>query len=233
MLGTGPRPVLLPTAVPNRVTPWRSPCYTTSSRYSAPAAAARGERLAIGCMMQMDRDQMSRAKPGARSIPALDFISHSPEQTRRVGRRLGQHAQPGDLFLLSGGFGAGKTVLTQGLAAGLGVPGEVNSPSFTLVNEYDGHDSTGRPIRLCHLDLYRLGDPAAVASLGLDDYLDAPDSLCVIEWSEHLPDDAREHLSIAIGMVSETKRRLTFTPRGARYTALLDALKVEAFGVEH
>ena len=176
---------------------------------------------------------MARAKPGARTFPALDFISHSPDQTRRVGRRLGQHARGRDLFFLSGSFGAGKTVLAQGLAAGLGVAGGVSSPSFTLVNEYAGRDGDGRPVRLYHVDLYRLEDPAALDTVGLGEYFAAPDGVCVVEWPEHLGaygDD--EHVLVTIGAVSETKRRLTFTPRGDRYADLLGELKAEAFGVE-
>ncbi|HET8632246.1 MAG TPA: tRNA (adenosine(37)-N6)-threonylcarbamoyltransferase complex ATPase subunit type 1 TsaE [Thermomicrobiales bacterium] len=176
---------------------------------------------------------MARAKAGARPLPALDFISHSPEQTVRVGRRLGQHALGGDVFFLSGTFGAGKTVLTRGLAHGLGVAGGVTSPSFTLINEYDGRDAAGRPVTLYHVDLYRLDGDDAVASLGLDDYLGAPDAICVIEWPEHLPDAAGvDRLAVALGVVSETKRRLTFTPRGGRYLDLVGAIKAEAFGVE-
>lgn len=175
----------------------------------------------------------ARAVTGARPAPALDFISHSPEQTRRVGRRLGQHARGGDLFLLSGTFGAGKTLLTQGLAAGLGVAAKVNSPSFTLVNEYAGRDAAGRPVRLYHVDLYRLETAADVASVGLDEYLADPDGVCAIEWPERIvpppPDDA---LLIALDPVSETKRRLRLIPYGARPATLLGEVKAEAFGVD-
>lgn len=176
---------------------------------------------------------MAGTQAGARVFPTLDFISHSPEQTRRIGRRIGQHARAGDLLLLSGAFGAGKTMLTQGLATGLGITERVTSPSFALVNEYPGRDSTGQPIRFCHIDLYRLETFDAVASVGLDDYFAAPDGICAIEWPEHLltgvPD---EHLLVTISPVSETKRRLAFTPRGPRYAALLADIKTEAFGVE-
>ena len=174
-----------------------------------------------------------RAGPGARA-PGLDFISHSPEQTWRVGRRLGQHARAGDLFLLAGAFGAGKTLLTQGLATGLGVSGPVTSPSFTLVNEHAGRDADGRPVRLYHIDLYRLEGAGEVASVGLDEPLDDPEGVCVIEWPERLGAlAALEHLLVRFLPVSETKRRLTLTPHGARPAALLGELKAEAFGVHH
>lgn len=173
-----------------------------------------------------------RASAGPMPGAALDFISHSPEQTRRVGWRLGQHARAGDLFLLAGTFGAGKTSLTQGLAAGLGVVERVTSPSFTLVNEHDGRTTDGARVRLYHIDLYRLETEAAVDSLGLEDILDDPDGICAIEWPDRLGDLLpREHLLILLEPVSETKRRLVLTPTGARYVALLAEVRAEAFGV--
>jgi tRNA threonylcarbamoyladenosine biosynthesis protein TsaE len=176
---------------------------------------------------------MARTTPRARALPVLDFISHSPEQTWRVGRRLGQRLHASDLVLLSGTFGAGKTLLTQGLASGLAVEERVTSPSFALVNEYDGRDAGGRPVRLYHVDLYRLDDPAKVETIGLEEYLGAPEGISVVEWPEHLGDvEGLDRLLIEFEPVSETKRRLRFTPHGERYAALLGALKAEAFGVD-
>lgn len=163
---------------------------------------------------------------------ALDFISHSPEQTRRVGVRLGRHARPGDCFLLSGPFGAGKTLLTQGIAAGLEIADRVTSPSFTLVNEYAGRTAGGAAVRLYHVDLYRLETEAEVRSVGLDDLLDDPEGIAAVEWPDRLGGrGARDHLLIVLSPVSETKRRLTLTPAGARYAALLAEIRAEAFGV--
>lgn len=163
----------------------------------------------------------------------LDFISHSPEQTRRVGGRLGQHARAGDVFLLSGPFGAGKTLFTQGLAAGLGITERVSSPSFTLINEYAGRDAAGLSLRLYHVDLYRLETPAEIASVGLEGIFDDPGGICAIEWPDRLGEyGALDHLLILLGPVSETKRRLALSPRGPRYEELLSMVKAEAFGVE-
>lgn len=173
-----------------------------------------------------------RAYAGTGRGATLDFISHSAEQTWRLGWRLGQHARGGDLFLLSGTFGAGKTVLTQGLAAGLGVAARVTSPSFALVNEHDAHDAAGRSLRLYHVDLYRLETEDEVASVGLEELLDDPEGLCAIEWPDRLGARAtRDHLLIVLEAVSETKRRLALSPSGARYDELLTAIRAEAFGV--
>lgn len=175
----------------------------------------------------------ARVAQETRPLPALDFISHSPEQTRRVGWRLGQHARGGDVFLLSGTFGAGKTLLAQGLAAGLGIADNVNSPSFTLVNEYAGRDGAGAAVRLYHVDLYRLETDAAVATLGLDEYLADPEGICAIEWPERLPGGWwTDALAIDLTPVSDTKRRLRLTPHGERPALLLREVKAEAFGVE-
>jgi len=172
-----------------------------------------------------------QAQPGAVG-GTLDFISHSQDQTRRLGWRLGQHAHPGDLLLLSGTFGAGKTALAQGLAAGLNVAARVTSPSFALVNEYDGRVADGTPVRLYHVDLYRLETAVEVASVGLEDLLADPEGICAIEWPDRLGTETpREHLLIALEPVSETKRRLTLSPLGARYVTLLAEIRAEAFGV--
>lgn len=175
-----------------------------------------------------------KVDPGNQALPALDFVSHSTEQTRRIGQRLGRHLRGGDVCFLSGTFGAGKTLLAQGLAAGLGIADRVTSPSFTLVSEYAGRDGAGAPVRFYHVDLYRLEEPAALASVGLEECLDDPAGISAIEWPERLvPAPAvLEHLLVTIEPLGDTKRRLALTPFGARYAALVGALKVEAFGVD-
>jgi tRNA threonylcarbamoyladenosine biosynthesis protein TsaE len=106
-----------------------------------------------------------------------DLISRDERDTRRLGARLGALCQPGDLILLVGTLGAGKTALAQGIGRGLGVTTTINSPTFTLIKEY-----TGR-LPMYHLDLYRLDDPTAVAALGLEEYLEG-DGVCVVEWAD-------------------------------------------------
>ena len=103
----------------------------------------------------------------------MKMTSHSPEETQRLGRELGRLAQSGDVILLVGNLGAGKTCLTQGIAWGLNVDGYARSPSFVVVNEYQGR------LLIYHIDLYRLDNTAEIADIGLDDYLYGQ-GLCVV-----------------------------------------------------
>ncbi len=106
------------------------------------------------------------------------FTSHSSAETQALGESWGRAAERGLIIGLSGDLGAGKTQLVKGLARGLGVPGRVHSPTFTLVNVYSG----GR-LTLFHVDLYRLETPAQIAAAGLEEYLQ-PEGVTVIEWAE-------------------------------------------------
>ena len=114
--------------------------------------------------------------------------STAPDATTQMGERLGRVLRAGDLLLLRGDLGAGKTQFARGVAAGLGIAGPIPSPTFTLVNEYAGHNATGEAVPLAHIDLYRLGDSGDLDSLGLDDYLSGAWAV-VIEWPERAADD--------------------------------------------
>jgi tRNA threonylcarbamoyladenosine biosynthesis protein TsaE len=167
------------------------------------------------------------------STATLDVITHSAAGTRRVGERLGRRLRGGDVILLSGELGAGKTTFAQGIATGLDVAGPVTSPTFTLISEYDGRDVARAPVTLAHIDLYRLagGD---VDSLGLDDYLEASDVICVVEWPEvapaALPTSA---LIVEFAGLSDSKRRLElrgYGPDAERYEADIASLRLELYG---
>jgi tRNA threonylcarbamoyladenosine biosynthesis protein TsaE len=149
----------------------------------------------------------------------LETISHSPEQTQEFGTRLGELAQPGDIFLLVGDLGTGKTCLTQGIAWGLGIKEYAVSPSFVVVRELEGR------LPLYHIDFYRLENLEEIADLGLDDYLYG-NGISVVEWAEKglnlLPP---EHLLIEMSYVSDTERRLKLTAAGKRYRNLITQLK--------
>lgn len=164
--------------------------------------------------------------------PALDIISHSPEQTRQIGARVGRLALPGDLILLSGQVGAGKTAFVQGVARGLGVRGYVQSPTFALANEHAGCLPSGRPVDLYHLDFYRLEGADDLVTFGYDEYLDAPQAVVAVEWPERLALDLPDsYLLAALEHLADTKRRIVFQPHGERYLELVDALRKEVFGV--
>ena len=113
-------------------------------------------------------------------------------QMVELGVRLGRRLRLGDVVLLHGDLGAGKTTLARGIARGLGVADPVQSPTFTLVAEYDARLADGSPARLYHLDLYRLTDPTELESFGYETYLAPTDGITLVEWPEraadHLPD---------------------------------------------
>ena len=145
----------------------------------------------------------------------------SPEATMQVGAKLGQLVQPGDLILLDGDLGAGKTTFTKGLAKCLGIPNNVKSPTFTLIREYH----QGR-LPLYHMDVYRLEDGGA-EDLGLDEYFDG-DGVSVVEWSQFIADLLpATYLRIAISRsaTADDQRLITFKPVGQHYQQLVDQLK--------
>lgn len=145
----------------------------------------------------------------------LAIITAGPEATALVGGALGAQAQPGDVLLLQGPLGTGKTCLTQGLARGLGVTAPVTSPTFILVNQYSGR------LTLYHVDLYRIEAVAEAIDLGLDDYFFG-DGVCVVEWPERAPAAMPpEHLLVVLEHAGEQQRRLTFQAAGSRYIELL------------
>lgn len=154
--------------------------------------------------------------------------SSAPEATTRLGERLGQYLRPGDVLLLRGDLGAGKTQFARGVAVGLGILGPIPSPTFTLVNEYAGRNAVGEPVPLAHIDLYRLGEGGDLDSLGLDDYLGGAWAV-VIEWPERAVDDGfvpATYLDVAIAYTGEQSRGLTFTAYGSA-AHLLDAIGLE------
>jgi len=159
----------------------------------------------------------------------LDIISHSSAQTQRLGARLGELLQEGELILLAGQLGTGKTTFTQGLAQGMGITALINSPTFVLLKEYAGQPRSGtqadtpQPVgpALYHFDLYRLENAEEILDLGFEEYFYS-NGVCVVEWADKAdllwP---TEHLHIRMKMLSETKRSLLFTAKGLRYIELV------------
>src|SRR5262245_147019 len=116
------------------------------------------------------------------SIPTGEFTTHSAEETFELAYRIGEAIADASVFLLEGDLGAGKTVFAKGLGAGLEIdPADVNSPTFTIINQHDGR------MRMYHLDLYRIeGGLNDVRELGLEEMLEDPSGVVVIEWPERL-----------------------------------------------
>lgn len=160
------------------------------------------------------------------------FITHSVEDTRQFGDRLGRLLTPGTVVALSGDLGAGKTTLTQGIARGLGIDARVTSPTFTLVNEYE----TGKAARLIHMDSYRLGDSRSgsqddsvseAETFGVEEMLDDEDAIVVIEWAERLasvlPADCLK-ITLAHDSADVDARRIQIDATGPRSRAILGQL---------
>lgn len=149
----------------------------------------------------------------------LKLVTHSAEQTQQLGTSIGKLAEPGDIYLLIGELGAGKTCLTQGIAYGLDIQEYTLSPSFVIMRELHGR------LALYHMDFYRLDNIAEISDLGLDDYLFGK-GVCVIEWANKgltvLPED---HLMIKIDYLADNERSFIIEPKGERYVRMLAKLK--------
>ncbi len=155
----------------------------------------------------------------------MDFFSRSPEQTRRIGMRLGGALQPGDVICLQGDLGAGKTTLVQGIAKGWGSLDAVSSPTFILVNMYRRADQS----RLFHMDAYRIDSTLEAEELDLDSML--AQGPLLIEWPERIdglvPD---ENLWIHLEHVDEEEREMKFKASGKRYDELLETIRHAVIG---
>ena len=159
---------------------------------------------------------------------SLEFVSRSPEQTRRLGARLGTFLKGGEIIALEGGLGAGKTVFAQGVGMGWGASARLISPTYVLVRLHERYQDH---IRLCHIDLYRLNSIQEVEYLGLDEYLGKPDIICLVEWPDrHTGLFPPGHLWIHLRVLDEYRRSLTFQALGPRHKAILDVFRQEIIG---
>ena len=144
------------------------------------------------------------------------IVSHSAEETQAIGRKLGESAAAGDVYLLQGKLGAGKTTLAQGIRWGLGADEYARSPTFVLVNEYAAR------LPVYHIDLYRTGSSDEVADLGLDEYLFG-DGVCIVEWPERAPASfPQDYALIELDVTAPTTRRITVSSTSARYARVVD-----------
>lgn len=133
----------------------------------------------------------------------MEFITHSPEETEKIGEALAKSLQPGTILAYRGDLGAGKTAFTRGLARGLGCKETVTSPTYTIVNEYLG----GR-LPLFHFDMYRLASSDDLWDIGWEDYLDRG-GVCAVEWSENVQDAMEDAITVTIEKLGETTRQIT------------------------
>ena len=155
----------------------------------------------------------------------MDFFSRSPEQTRRVGRRLGEVLETGDVICLQGDLGAGKTTLVQGIAQGWGSLDSVSSPTFILVNVYRRADES----QLFHVDAYRLDSAPEAEELDLDSML--AQGALLVEWPERMNGlIPNERLWVNLEHLDEEEREMKFKATGKRYDELLEVIRHSTFG---
>jgi len=149
----------------------------------------------------------------------VSILSRNAEETQQVGRVIGQAAQPGDVYLLTGPLGAGKTCLTQGIAQGLGVDGYVRSPTFVLKTQYRGR------LTLHHMDLYRIENSLEAWDIGLEEQL-GDDGVCVVEWADRAEElFSQDCLWVYLAyLADETERTISFPECSARYAPVLQRL---------
>jgi len=152
----------------------------------------------------------------------MKVSSDSPQKTVDIGMALGKLLKPGNVVLLKGDLGAGKTKLAKGVALGLGVVDHVTSPTFTIINEYEGR------LPFYHVDAYRLEDPGEAFDLGLEEYLFGG-GVTLVEWPERvfslLPD---EYLMVMMSVpgLDQESRELIFLPMGQTYEGIIELLRL-------
>lgn len=160
---------------------------------------------------------------------SFECLSHSDEQTERLGARLGAMSVPGTVVALIGQLGAGKTQFARGFGAGWGAEQVLRSPTFTLVQE---HHRPADGQTLYHIDLYRTSSPREISSLGLDEILDDPEAISLVEWADRaeaaLPARA---IRVKFDVINTSKRGLMFSTKSDETWKILLKLRKELFGV--
>ncbi|ACQ54399.1 tRNA (adenosine(37)-N6)-threonylcarbamoyltransferase complex ATPase subunit type 1 TsaE [Clostridium botulinum] len=144
----------------------------------------------------------------------MEFIVDSINKTIDIGNFIGRHCNSGDILCLNGDLGAGKTHLSKGIAKGLNIKDNITSPTFNIVNEYDGR------LKLYHFDVYRVNDPDEIEAIGFDEYIFG-EGISIIEWSDYIEDlIPNEHMDIRINKIpekGENYRKITINYHGNRY----------------
>ncbi|MCM8709761.1 tRNA (adenosine(37)-N6)-threonylcarbamoyltransferase complex ATPase subunit type 1 TsaE [Clostridium sp. SYSU_GA19001] len=144
----------------------------------------------------------------------MEFIVDSVEKTMYIGKQLGKLVKPGDILCLIGDLGSGKTHITKGIAQGLEIDDYITSPTFTIVNEYDGR------LKVYHFDVYRINDPDEIYAIGFDEYIFS-NGVSIIEWANYIEElIPKEHIKITITKLpelGENYRRINIEAEGSRY----------------
>jgi tRNA threonylcarbamoyladenosine biosynthesis protein TsaE len=149
--------------------------------------------------------------------------TRSDPETRRLGMKLGHLLSGGEIIGLIGQLGAGKTCFVRGVAEGLevGKNAWIRSPSFTLINEYEGR------LPIYHIDLYRMGSREEIEGLNLREYLYG-DGVSLVEWFAHLPgEEVDEYLELRLLHAGSNRRKVSFTARGERYERIIEGLRAK------
>ena len=158
-------------------------------------------------------------------------VTQNPEATKQVGENLGQNLSPGSIVALTGELGSGKTTLVQGIGEGLRIKSLIKSPSFVIINEYDG------PLPLYHFDLYRLNNAQEILSLGYEEYFYEKRGVVVIEWAKKMKDFLpKEYLEINLKIVNPvrksffngvnlSKRKISGQAYGASYREVIKKME--------
>lgn len=159
----------------------------------------------------------------------LDIISHSAEQTQRLGARLGSLLSARDVICLSGDMGAGKTVFTAGIGVGWGATTAVTSPTYNLVHQHQREKDNNH---LHHLDCYRLKDERDAESVGIDDILDG-DGIVVFEWPERIEKALPKHrLWIELRVIDQRRRNFILEGTNKHYRDLIEQFRALTFGIK-
>jgi tRNA threonylcarbamoyladenosine biosynthesis protein TsaE len=159
----------------------------------------------------------------------LEFISRSPEQTCRLGARLGRYLTGGEVVALEGSLGAGKTAFAQGVGMGWGSVTRLISPTYVLVRRHNRHQDA---LQLYHMDLYRLTSIAEIEMLGLDEMIGDPNAVVLLEWPERHPGLLPpEYLWVNLRILDEYRRSLVFQAHGERHQAILGNFRQELLGL--
>ncbi len=157
------------------------------------------------------------------SIFEFTTVTNSPDETIRLGERIGKSCRGGEVFLLNGDLGAGKTCFTKGIARGLGISEDVTSPTFVLHVQYEGPE-----LELNHFDAYRLGEAASTGELGFEDYFGYEQGVAIVEWPEVITEILPRQGAVMVEIMSlgQTGREFKFSVNDQYGLKIVDYLQL-------